>query len=183
MGISLILTGAPGSGKGTQAAALARRQNLAHLSTGELFRDHITRGTELGRAARQHLDAGRYVPDHLTNAMVRDHIEHIAPDGGIILDGYPRTLAQVEFLDTLLTGVFVVNLVVDPAELQRRLRQRGRSDDSAEVVRERLALYAAQSEPVLAAYRRRAVLHDVDGAGGPDAVGRRIDEALTLVRG
>ncbi|WP_229076795.1 adenylate kinase [Actinoplanes sp. DH11] len=185
MDISVILTGAPGSGKGTQASTLARRRNLAHLSTGDLFREHITRGTDLGRAARRHLDAGRYVPDELTNAMVRDHIERVAPDGGIILDGYPRTRAQVDFLDGLLSGLVVLNLVVEPAELLRRLAHRatvgGRSDDAAEVVRERLALYAVECEPVLGAYRERGLLFDLDGAGEPHAVAARIDEALAAL--
>ncbi|MEU4689433.1 adenylate kinase [Actinoplanes sp. NPDC023714] len=183
MDIALILTGAPGSGKGTQATHLARRHDLPHLSTGDLFRDHITRGTELGRTARKLIDAGHYVPDELTNAMVRDHIERHAPDGRIILDGYPRTLAQVEFLDTLLTGLVVVNLVVAQAELQDRLERRGRSDDLADVVRQRLAIYAKESEPVLAAYRERGLLHDVDGSGDLDDIGRRIDDALSVVRG
>ncbi|WP_433833047.1 adenylate kinase [Actinoplanes sp. CA-015351] len=180
MDIAVILTGAPGSGKGTQASTLAERHGLPHLSTGDLFRHHITRGTELGRTAQQHLDAGHYVPDELTNAMVRDHIERNAADGRIILDGYPRTLAQVEFLDTLLTRVVVVNLVVAPAELQYRLERRGRSDDLADVVRHRLSVYARESEPVLAAYRDREVLHDVDGIGDLEAIARRIDAALTL---
>ncbi|WP_328475356.1 adenylate kinase [Actinoplanes sp. NBC_00393] len=182
---SIILTGAPGSGKGTQASILARRRSLPHLSTGDLFRSHIARGTELGRAAQRHIDAGHYVPDEVTNAMVRDHIERTAPDGRIILDGFPRTRAQVDFLDTLLTDVVVLNLVVEPAELLRRLEHRatvgGRSDDAAEVVRERLALYAVESEPVLAAYRDRGLLRDLDGAGELHAVARRIDEALATL--
>jgi adenylate kinase len=176
--IALILTGAPGSGKGTQALTLAERHGLPHVSTGDLFRGHITRGTELGRIAQRHLDAGHYVPDELTNAMVRDHLETHAPDGRIILDGYPRTLAQVEFLDTVLSGVIVVNLVVDPAELQHRLERRGRSDDVADVVRHRLSVYANESAPVLAAYRARGVLYDVDGSGDLDQIAARIDAAL-----
>jgi adenylate kinase len=183
----ILLLGAPGAGKGTQATTLAERIGAVHISTGDLFRRHVADGTRLGRAARLHLDAGDFVPDELTNAMVRDRIETVAPDGGFILDGYPRTEAQIDYLDRILLDLglpepAVVALTVDPAELTRRLRKRSltgdRTDDSEAVVRERQALYLAQTAPLLDVYRRRGRLREIDGTGHATDIARRIDAAL-----
>jgi adenylate kinase len=185
--MGVILFGAPGAGKGTQAVGLAQRIGATHISTGDLFRAHVSGGTELGRTAQRHLDAGRYVPDEVTNAMVSREIV----DDAFILDGYPRTPAQVEHLDGLLAALgvpapAVIALTVRPDELIRRLADRsrtaGRTDDDAAVVRQRQAVYQAQTAPLLSIYRRRGALREVDGMGGIDEVALRIDAALQLSR-
>jgi adenylate kinase len=185
--MGVILLGAPGAGKGTQAAALAERIQAVHISTGDIFRTQVSRGTQLGRAAQRYLDAGRYVPDEITNAMVREKILDSAPGGDFVLDGYPRTSRQVAYLDELLDEIglpapAVVALTVEPHELIRRLARRahdsGRSDDTEEIIRERQAVYLAETAPLLAIYRERGDLREVDGAGRAADVGRRIDAAL-----
>ncbi len=183
----ILITGAPGSGKGTQAAALAGRIGALHISTGDVFRDHVSRGTDLGRAARTHMDAGRYVPDDITNAMVRDRLRDAAASGSFILDGYPRTVDQAKYLDTVLAEigvelVAVIALLVDTEELVGRLvlrgRTEGRSDDTEEVVRRRQDVYLAETAPLLDVYRGRGLLREVDGTGEIEAVADRIDRAL-----
>ncbi|MGX6601507.1 adenylate kinase [Micromonosporaceae bacterium Da 78-11] len=190
--MGIVLLGAPGAGKGTQAATLARRIGAAHISTGDLFRAHVADRTELGRAAQRCLDEGSYVPDEITNAMVRDQIRATAADGTFILDGYPRTIGQIGYLDRLLADlglptVDVVALTVQADELIRRLVHRfragGRSDDTEAVIRERQAVYLAQTAPLLTVYRDRGVLREVDGAGQLTDVARRIDEALAGLTG
>ncbi|BCY09850.1 adenylate kinase [Actinoplanes sp. L3-i22] len=186
----IILLGAPGAGKGTQAVTLARRLGARHISTGDIFRAHVDRGTELGRAAQGYLDAGRYVPDEVTNAMLRATIVDSAPAGGFVLDGYPRTTAQVGFLDDLLAELdlppaLVVALSVRPDELIRRLvrrsRDSGRSDDTEDVIRGRQAVYLTETTPLLTIYRERGVLREVDGTGRESAVGKRVDSALAAL--
>jgi adenylate kinase len=183
----VVLLGAPGAGKGTQASGLAERTGTEHLSTGELFRSHVGDGTDLGRAAQRFLDAGEYVPDELTNAMVRDRIVEVAGDGGFVLDGYPRTLAQVGYLDDVLAGLdldgpAVIALDVEQEELIRRLVQRaassGRSDDDEETIRRRQEVYLSETAPLLDLYRRRGQLREIDGSGDPADIARRIDAAL-----
>ncbi|WP_127507720.1 adenylate kinase [Actinoplanes solisilvae] len=184
--MGVILLGAPGAGKGTQAAALAGRVGAVHISTGDIFRTHVSRGTDLGRTAQRYLDAGQYVPDDVTNAMVREQIR----DDAFVLDGFPRTVRQVAYLDELLDGlglspVRVVVLTVPPQELITRLVRRahdsGRSDDIEEIIRERQAVYRAETTPLLGIYRERGLLREVDGAGRPDEVARRIDAALAAI--
>jgi adenylate kinase len=179
--------GPPGAGKGTQAKVVAEKYGVPAISTGNIFRDNVSRGTPLGLQAKKYMDAGEYVPDEVTNLMVRHRIDEPDAERGFLLDGYPRTLAQVEELDGMIrfTGHqldAVVVLTVDGEEIVGRLLKRaqteGRADDTEEVIRRRLELYAEQTAPLLEVYRRRGLLLEVDGLGDVDAVTSRIMEAL-----
>ena len=187
----LILMGPPGAGKGTQASHVADHFGIPAISTGDIFRANVTEGTALGVKAKEFMDAGEYVPDEVTNLMVRNRIDEDDAKPGFLLDGYPRTLAQVEELDGMIkfTGHeldAVVVLTVDPEELVQRLLQRaetdGRSDDTEDVVRRRQEVYAEQTEPLIEVYRERGLLREVDGMGEVDDVTGRIFGALADVR-
>jgi adenylate kinase len=187
----IILMGPPGAGKGTQATGVAKHFGIPAISTGDIFRSNVSQGTDLGRKAKEYMDAGEYVPDQVTNLMVRNRIDEPDAEPGFLLDGYPRTLAQVEELDGMIkfTGHeldAVVVLTVDSEELIQRLLQRaetdGRSDDTEEVVRRRQEVYAEQTEPLIDVYRDRGLLIEVDGMGEVDEVSERIFAALDQVR-
>jgi len=187
----LILMGPPGAGKGTQAKVVAEHFGIPAISTGDIFRSNVTDGTELGLKAKEFMDAGEYVPDEITNLMVRNRIDESDAEPGFLLDGYPRTLAQVEELDGMIkfTGHeldAVVVLTVDPEELVQRLLARaetdGRSDDTEDVIRRRQEVYAEQTEPLIGVYRDRNLLIEVDGMGAVDEVTERIFSALEGVR-
>jgi adenylate kinase len=187
----IILMGPPGAGKGTQATGVAEHFGIPAISTGDIFRSNVSEGTELGRKAKEYMDAGEYVPDEVTNLMVRNRIDEPDAEPGFLLDGYPRTLAQVEELDGMIkfTGHeldAVVVLTVESEELIQRLLQRaetdGRSDDTEEVVRRRQEVYAEQTEPLIGVYRDRNLLIEVDGMGEVDEVSQRIFAALDEVR-
>ena len=187
----IILMGPPGAGKGTQAKGVAEHFGIPAISTGDIFRSNVSQGTDLGRKAKEYMDAGEYVPDQVTNLMVRNRIDEPDAEPGFLLDGYPRTLAQVEELDGMIkfTGHeldAVVVLTVDSEELIHRLLQRaeseGRSDDTEEVVRRRQEVYAEQTEPLIDVYRNRNLLIEVDGMGEVDEVSERIFAALDQVR-
>jgi adenylate kinase len=182
----LIIMGPPGAGKGTQAVALAARIGAAHISTGDIFRANVKEQTELGRTAQRFMDAGEYVPDEVTNEMVRERISRDDADS-FILDGYPRTVAQVATLDGMLAELdrpldAVLALVVDSEELIGRLLKRaetsGRADDTEEVIRHRQEVYTGETSPLLKIYGERGLLREVDGMGAVDEVARRIDSAL-----
>jgi adenylate kinase len=179
--------GPPGAGKGTQAEALADRIGGAHISTGDIFRANVADRTELGLTAQRYMDAGEYVPDEVTNAMVKDRLSQDDARESFILDGYPRTLDQVSTLDGILDELdrpldVVLALTVDSEELIGRLLKRaqtsGRADDTEEVIRHRQEVYTAETSPLLEVYRDRGILREVDGMGDIDEVARRIDEAL-----
>jgi adenylate kinase len=183
----IILMGPPGAGKGTQATGVADHFGIPAISTGDIFRANVSNGTALGRKAKEYMDAGEYVPDEVTNLMVRDRIDEPDAEPGFLLDGYPRTLAQVEELDGMIkhTGHkldAVVVLTASGDELVQRLLQRaetdGRSDDTEEVIRRRQELYIEQTEPLIEVYRERGLLIEVDGMGEVDEVTERIFKAL-----
>jgi adenylate kinase len=183
----LLLFGPPGAGKGTQAKRLAARFGIPAVSTGDIFRRNIAEGTELGRLAQRYLDAGAYVPDEVTNDMVRARIAEPDAVNGFLLDGYPRTALQVEELDAMLaagghTLDSVVELSVDPEELIERLLKRaqveGRSDDTEPVIRKRQEVYASETWPLLDIYTARGLLQQVDGMGDIDEVTERLLAAL-----
>lgn len=186
----LLIMGPPGSGKGTQAVHLAARFAIPAISTGDIFRTNVAQGTPMGRIAREYMDAGEYVPDQVTNEMVRDRLGQTDCGQGFLLDGYPRTLQQVDELDTILeangTGLdAVVELVVDADVLIDRLllraRDQGRTDDTAEVIRRRQELFEQQTAPLTARYAERGLLHVVDGDGPVDLVTSRVTDRLTAV--
>ena len=184
----LLIMGPPGAGKGTQAAHLATRLGLPAISTGDIFRANVSAGTALGVEARRYMDAGEYVPDEVTNAMVRDRLAKADCAGGFLLDGYPRTVAQVGELDGILAeqdqvldGVLL--LEVDDAELVRRLLVRavseGRADDTEDVVRRRQEVYREQTAPLIEVYAARTLVHSVDGLGEVDDVQARLWESVS----
>jgi adenylate kinase len=188
----VILMGPPGAGKGTQAKVVAARLNVPAISTGDIFRANVTEGTPLGLEAKRFMDAGDYVPDEVTNGMVRDRIGQDDAKHGFLLDGYPRTVAQVEELDKMLSdsghsldAVVVLTVVEDElvARLLHRAEVEGRSDDTEQVIRHRQELYNEQTEPLLAVYAARGLLVRVDGMGEVDEVTARIFAELEQARG
>ena len=183
----LLLIGPPGAGKGTQAARLAEAFGIPAISTGDIFRENVKNETELGRQAKAFMDRGEYVPDSLTNALVRDRLSQADTAGGFLLDGYPRTIDQVHELDDILSSQgnaldAVVLITADTDEVVRRLLNRaleqGRADDTEEVIRRRMEVYAEQTAPLIDVYSSRNLVREVDGLGEVAEVTERILSAL-----
>jgi len=187
----VILMGPPGAGKGTQAARIAERFGIPAVSTGDIFRDNIKNRTELGQQVEKILASGAYVPDEVTNDIVRDRLAQPDASNGFLLDGYPRTTGQVDALDEMLAVAghrldAAVELTVDEDALVERLTNRageqGRADDSEEVVRERQALYRDETAPLIDLYHEHGVLLRVDGMGTVNEVTERVVRALEGVQ-
>lgn len=183
----MLLMGPPGVGKGTQAKILADRLGIPAISTGDIFRANMAEETELGVEAKHYVDAGEYVPDDITNRMVRARLSEPDAKRGFLLDGYPRTVAQVDTLDGLLAENdkklnAVVVLKADEDEIVQRLLKRaeveGRSDDSEDVIRRRQEVYNEQTAPLLEVYADHGVLVEVDGVGEVAEVSERILKAI-----
>jgi adenylate kinase len=183
----LLLIGPPGAGKGTQAARLAEAYGIPAISTGDIFRENVKNETELGRQAKAFMDRGEYVPDSLTNALVRDRLSQDDAKNGFLLDGYPRTADQVNELDGILADQgnaldAVVLITADTDEVVRRLLNRaleqGRADDTEEVIRRRMEVYAEQTAPLIEVYSSRNLVREVDGLGAVAEVTERILSAL-----
>lgn len=184
----LLLMGPPGAGKGTQATFLAETFGVPAISTGDIFRAHVSAATSLGKQAQAYMNAGEYVPDQITTKMVAERLSDPDATNGFLLDGYPRTLSQVAHIDeTLATNGHrldaVVLLEADTEELVSRLVARaaieGRADDHETVVRRRQEVYAAQTAPLVEEYRRRGILVTVDGTGTVETVRQRMLGALS----
>ena len=180
---NLLIVGPPGAGKGTQAARIAEALGVPAVSTGDIYRHNIKDLTELGQRVSAILDAGEYVPDSLTNELIDDRLAQADADGGYLLDGYPRTAGQVEFLDgvNLRRGEqldAVIRLVADTDEVVRRLlsraQEQGRSDDGEDVIRHRLEVYERETAPLIAIFAERGLVVEVDGIGAVDDVTERI---------
>ena len=184
----LLLIGPPGAGKGTQATQLAEAFGIPAISTGDIFRYNVTNDTELGLKVKAFMDAGEYVPDSLTNAIVADRLAETDASGGFLLDGYPRTTDQVQELDRLLhasgTALNVVVLITADtdevvARLLKRAEEQGRADDTAEVIRHRLSVYEEQTAPLIDVYSARDLVVTIDGLGSVQDVTDRILDALS----
>jgi adenylate kinase len=185
--IRILLIGPPGAGKGTQAALLAKHFGIPAISTGDIFRENVRNETPLGLEAKAFMDRGEYVPDSLTNALVRDRLNQPDAVDGFLLDGYPRTIDQVEELDDILDESnkkldVVVQLTADSEELLRRLsgraEEQGRSDDTPEVIKRRLGVYEEQTAPLIDIYASRSLVAKVNGLGEIADVTTRIIEVL-----
>lgn len=188
MAEAVIFLGPPGAGKGTQAKRLASEMGFKQLSTGDILRSHVARGTELGKLAKPIMDAGKLVPDEIILGLIGAELAAM-PDPRVIFDGFPRTLAQAEALDKLLQeqhirllGVLLVTAPED--ELVRRLLGRaleeGRSDDNEETIRARMLEYRQKTQPLVDYYQKTGSLKEINGLGKVDEVYRAIQEALGL---
>ncbi len=183
----VVLLGAPGAGKGTQAARLVKRLGVPHVSTGDMLRAAVAAGTELGQKAKAVMEVGALVGDDIVIALAGERLREQDAAGGFVLDGYPRTEAQAEALDRLLEELGTpldccLVIAVDGEAVVRRLMGRaeveGRSDDNEETIRERMRVYDDQTAPLLDYYRGSKLLREVDGMGSVDEVFGRIEEAL-----
>ena len=183
----LLIVGPPGAGKGTQAARITSAYGIPDVSTGDIFRANIKNQTPLGVQVKAIIDSGDYVSNDLTNALVKSRLEEDDAVGGFLLDGYPRTLEQVSYLDELLASKgqaldAVIQLVADQDAVVARLRKRaieqGRTDDTEEAIRHRQEVYARETSPLIAVFRDRGLLIEVDGLGEIDDVAGRIADAL-----
>ena len=183
----LLIVGPPGAGKGTQAVRVAEELSIPAISTGDIFRANVSGRTELGVLAKSYMDKGEYVPDSVTNDMVRSRLAEEDAREGFLLDGYPRTLDQVEALDGMLSELgtpldLVLLLVVEQEEVISRLvargAEQGRSDDTEETIRRRLEVYAEQTAPLIDVYEQRGLVRRVDGMAPIDEVTSALREAL-----
>ena len=181
----------PGAGKGTQGIKIAEHFGIPHIATGDLLRDHVARGTEVGQAVQAYLDRGELVPDEVVLQMVRGALEPLQGGPGWVLDGVPRTMEQARALYEIaveleMTADVALHMQVDDDELMRRLlaraKQTGRSDDTEDVIRRRLELYYEVTHPILEWYGERGILVAVDANRPADAVGRQILTALEVLR-
>lgn len=183
----IVIMGPPGAGKGTQAQVISRTLGIPHISTGEIFRENARAGTEMGLKAREYMERGEYVPDTIVNAMIEARLRQPDAAKGFLLDGYPRTEIQVEELNRILAAQGTkldraVEITADTEEVVRRLLHRaeieGRADDTEDVIRRRMQVYAAETEPLTRMYARQGVMVQVDGMGSVKEVSDRVLAAL-----
>jgi len=185
----IVLLGAPGSGKGTQAALMVKRLGLPHISTGLLLRNAAKRGTELGLKAKSIIDRGELVPDEIMSDMIEERLSRADMANGFILDGYPRNLAQARSLDQMLERLgqpadIAIQIDVDPDQIINRLagraEQEGRADDSENIVRNRMRVYHEKTAPVIDYYAGRGLLTHVLGDGSIEVILERILSVLNI---
>ena len=189
--LNLILFGPPGSGKGTQAAKLVDKYNLVHISTGDLFRYEMGNNTPLGTKAKEYMSRGELVPDEVTVGMLQNKVEKHPDARGFIFDGFPRTIAQAEALDTFLLSkgssvTALIELTVDDEEIVKRILNRGktsgRSDDNDEsIIRNRIKIYESETSPVYEHYAEQGKAQKVPGVGGIEDIFARLTETIDSV--
>ncbi|KAA0251336.1 MAG: adenylate kinase [Acidobacteria bacterium] len=187
MAVTVVFFGPPGSGKGTQASRLAASLGIPQVSTGDLLRGHVARGTELGRVARPIMESGALVPDDLVTRMLRERLAEPDAAGGALFDGYPRTLAQADSLDAVLAeggrkvdAVLFLDVPDQPIveRLVKRAALEGRADDTPETIRERLRVYREKTAPLAARYRSAGLLVSIDGDRPVDVVAADVKAAV-----
>ncbi len=212
--MNIVFLGPPGAGKGTQAKMIAEKYGIPQISTGDMFREHLSKGTELGKKAKEYMDKGALVPDEIVLDMVEERLKQPDCEKGFILDGFPRTVPQAEALDKLLEKLgkkidYAILIDVPDEELVKRLTGRRtckkcgmmyhvmfkppkeegkcdvcggelyqRADDNEETVRNRLKVYHEQTEPIIAYYEKKGVLHRIDGMGSIEEIFNRIVQLL-----
>jgi adenylate kinase len=184
----LLIVGPPGAGKGTQSVRLTNAFRIPAIATGDIFRANIKNQTQLGKQVSAIITAGDYVPDSLTNDLIASRLKEEDCTSGFLLDGYPRTVDQLRFLDEMLATEgtaldAVIQLVADQDEIVSRLLKRaheeGREDDTAETIRHRQELYVRETSPLIADYKQRGLVVEIDALGAVDDVAERITSALT----
>ncbi len=191
--LNIVMFGAPGSGKGTQSEVLIKTYGLFHISTGDVLRDHIKRGTELGKTAQGFIDKGQLIPDELMVNILASVVDDNkdAAKNGVIFDGFPRTIAQAEALETMLQerGTKVSGVIgLDVPEeiligrLLNRGKESGRSDDNLETITSRLEVYNNQTSPLKDFYAQKGLLHMVQGTGGADVVFERVKKVVDAIK-
>ncbi|MEJ1156593.1 adenylate kinase [Microbacterium marmarense] len=183
----LLIVGPQGSGKGTQGVRIAEEFGVPAISTGDMFRAAVSGDSELGQQVKSIIEAGDLVPDEVTSAVVRDRLSQADAAGGFLLDGYPRNVGQVAHLDEFLEGRdealdAVIELSVPREEsiarLTLRAQEQGRTDDTEEVIANRLAIYERETAPILGVYHARGIVDKIDGVGSLDEIAARIVAAL-----
>ena len=210
MAKNILIFGPQGSGKGTQAELIARRHGLAYISTGDIFRYHLKNQTALGQQIQSYVNAGRLVPDELTNKIVQERLEQPDCNLGFVLDGYPRNLVQQEFLDTSAKADYAIGIALSDQQAIERLFGRlackcglsyhlvytppkkagicnhcgdqlfKRDDDQPEAIKKRLAIYHQETEPLFAIYQKRGIWRPVDGSGSIEAVYQQIERIINF---
>ena len=191
--LNIVLFGAPGAGKGTQAVMLAKEHDLVHLSTGDILRKELSAGTELGKQAKAFMDKGEFVPDEVVIDMIRSQIEQYPDAKGFIFDGFPRTTAQAEALDRMLNEkgmeiTAMIALEVEHNELVNRLMKRGESsgrtdDQSLDVISNRIDVYHQKTKPLISYYHARGKYHPIDGVGEIAEIFERLSGHVKRFRG
>ena len=183
----LLIVGPQGSGKGTQGIRIAEAFGVPAISTGDVFRAAVADGSELGSQVKAIIEAGDLVPDELTSAVVRERLSQEDAEGGFLLDGYPRNVAQVMHLDEFLEGrdeeldaVILLDVPRDESisRIALRAQEQGRTDDTEEVIANRLAIYERETAPILGVYESRDLVASIDGVGTLDEITERIVSAL-----
>ncbi|WP_457679746.1 adenylate kinase [Thermovibrio sp.] len=182
----VVFLGPPGAGKGTQAERIAKKYGVPHISTGDILREAVKEGTELGKLAKSYMDRGELVPDEVIIGIIKERLnQQDVREKGFILDGFPRTLKQAQALDQLLQELNmpldrVIYLNVEDEEIVKRLLARGRPDDKEEIIRHRLEVYRKQTAPLIDYYEERCLLSEIYGVGVVDEITRKIEETLGL---
>lgn len=190
--LNIVLFGPPGAGKGTQSEKLISKYNLKHISTGDLFRKHLSEGTELGKAAQKYMDDGNLVPDEVVIGMVDDTIKNNPDANGFILDGFPRTINQAEALDKLMNGKGtpisgMISLEVPVEELKKRLLERGKQsgrvdDQNEEKINNRIAVYQKETLPVSQYYQHQGKFNAIHGVGSIEEIFKNICEVIDRLK-